>query len=123
MQIGLLEDDTAIQEMLCIVLKDAGYDVIMYSTANDCLNTLFASVQEQNSSPLDLLIVDWRLLGPISGTDVIRQLRANDTLRSLPIILTTAATITDDELRGMHVKFLEKPFAIVVMVNLIKSLV
>lgn len=123
MQIGLLEDDTAIQEMLCIVLQDAGYNVITYLTADDCLNTLFASAQEQNSSPLDLLIVDWRLFGSVSGIDVIRQLRANDILRSLPIILTTAATITDDELRDMHVELLEKPFAIDVMVNLIKGLV
>lgn len=123
MQIGLLEDDTAIQEMLCIVLQDAGYNVITYATADDCLTALLASAQEQHSSPLDLLIVDWRLFGSISGTDVIRQLRANDVFRSLPIILTTAAAITDDELRDMHVKLLEKPFAIDLMVDLIKSLV
>ena len=123
MQIGLLEDDTAIQEMLCIVLQDAGYSVITYLTAEDCLNALFASAQKQNSSPLDLLIVDWRLFGSISGTDVIRQLRANDIFRSLPIILTTAAAIPDDELRDMHVELLEKPFAIDVMVNLIKGLI
>jgi two-component system, chemotaxis family, chemotaxis protein CheY len=123
MQIGLLEDDTAIQEMLCIVLQDAGYFVIAYPTADDCLNALFATAQQQHSSPIDLLIVDWRLFGPVSGTDVIRQLRANDTFRSLPIILTTAATMTNDELRDIHVELLEKPFAIDVMVDLIKSLV
>ena len=123
MQIGLLEDDTAIQEMLGIVLQDAGYNVILYATADDCLNALFAYAQKHNSSPLDLLIVDWRLFGSISGTDVIRQLRANNVFLSLPIILTTAAAITDDDLRDMHVELLEKPFAIDVMVDLIKRLV
>lgn len=123
MQIGLLEDDTAIQEMLCILLQDAGYTVITYLTADDCLNALFSAAQEQHTSPLALLIVDWRLFGSVSGTDVIRQLRANDIFSSLPIILTTAAAITHDELQDMHVELLEKPFAIDTMVDLIKSLI
>lgn len=124
MQIGLLEDDTAIQEMLRLVLQDAGYIVNSYPTADDCLQALFVGVQEQKASPIDLLIVDWRLSGSIPGTDVIRALRASETYRSLPIILTTAATFpNDDELRDLHVALLEKPFAVDDVVNLIKSLV
>ena len=123
MQIGLLEDDTAIQEMLLLVLQDAGYTAISYSSADDCLDALFTAAEKQNASPLDLLIVDWRLFGSASGTDVIRQLRANDIFRSLPIILTTAAAIPHDELQNMHVELLEKPFAIDTMVGLIKRLI
>lgn len=124
MQIGLLEDDTAIQEMLRLVLQDAGYVVNSYPAADDCLHALFTSAQEQKASPIDLLIVDWRLSGSILGTEVIRALRASETYSSLPIILTTAATFPDDdELRNMHVALLEKPFAVDDVVNLIKSLV
>ncbi len=123
MQIGLLEDDTAIQEMLLLVLQDAGYTAISYSNADECLDALFTAAEKQNASPLDLLIVDWRLSGSIPGTDVIRQLRAQETYHSLPIILTTAASfINDEELRDMHVELLEKPFAVDDMVNLIKRL-
>lgn len=124
MQIGLLEDDTAIQEMLRLVLEDAGYLVIIYPTADECLNALSTSTQGQNTSPIDLLIVDWRLSGSIPGTEVIRTLRAKEMYSSLPIILTTAATFpSDDELRDMHVALLEKPFAVDDIVSLIKSLV
>ncbi|MEO8971561.1 MAG: response regulator [Ktedonobacteraceae bacterium] len=124
MQIGLLEDDTAIQEMLRLVLQDAGYIVFSYPTADACLDALFTSVQQQNISPIDLLIVDWRLSGSIPGTEVIQALRADKTYSTLPIILTTAATFpNDDELRDMHVALLEKPFAVDDIVNLIKSLV
>ncbi|HLJ33920.1 MAG TPA: response regulator [Ktedonobacteraceae bacterium] len=124
MQIGLLEDDTAIQEMLLLVLEDAGYSVHSYPTADACLDALFNGTQGQNTSPIDLLIVDWRLSGSIPGTEVIRTLRANETYSSLPIILTTAATFpNDDELRDMHVALLEKPFAVDDIVNLIKNLV
>ena len=124
MQIGLLEDDTAIQEMLRLVLEDVGHSVIIYPTADECLDALFTGSQKQNASPIDLLIVDWRLSGSIPGTEVIRTLRATETFSSLPIILTTAATFpSDDELSDMHVALLEKPFAVDDIVNLIKSLV
>ena len=124
MQIGLLEDDTAIQEMLLLVLQDAGYNVNSYPTADDCLDALFNGTQGQKTPPIDLLIVDWRLSGSIPGTEVIRTLRANEAYSSLPIILTTAATFpNDDELRDMHVALLEKPFAVDDIVNLIKSMV
>ena len=124
MQIGLLEDDTAIQEMIRLVLLDAGYNVTVYANAEECLNQLFTAAQQQQASPLNLLIVDWRLSGSVPGTEVIRQLRANDTYSSLPIILTTAATFNDaDALRDMHIVLLEKPFAVDEVVNLIKSLV
>ena len=123
MQIGLLEDDTAIQEMLRLVLQDAGYSVNSYPAADDCLQALFTSAQERRASPIDLLIVDWRLSGSIPGTEVIRALRASEIYSSLPIILTTAATFpNDDELRDMRVALLEKPFAVDDVVNLIKSL-
>ncbi len=123
MQIGLLEDDTAIQEMLRLVLQDAGYVVNSYPTADDCLQALFTEAQKQKASPIDLLIVDWRLSGSIPGTEVIRALRANEIYSSLPIILTTAATFpNNDELRDMRVALLEKPFAVDDVVNLIKSL-
>ncbi len=124
MQIGLLEDDTAIQEMLRLVLQDAGYIVNSYATADDCLHALFSSAQKQKVSPINLLIVDWRLSGSVSGIEVIRALRAEEIYSSLPIILTTAATFpNEDELRDMHVALLEKPFAVDDVVNLIKSLV
>ena len=124
MQIGLLEDDTAIQEMIRLVLQDAGYNVTVYSSAEECLNDLFIAAQQQHTSPLNLLIVDWRLSGSMPGTEVIQQLRAQATYSSLPIILTTAATFNDaDALRDMHVSLLEKPFAVDEVVDLIKSLV
>lgn len=124
MRIGLLEDDNAIQEMLSLVLQDEGYIVTIYPTAEACLNALINPAQPQTSSPIDLLIVDWRLAGSVPGTEVIHTLRSNPSFDSLPIILTTAATIHNtDELQDLHVALLEKPFAVDDIVNLIKGLV
>jgi two-component system, chemotaxis family, chemotaxis protein CheY len=124
MHIGLLEDDTAIQEMLRLVLQDEGYTVTVYPNADACLHALLTPTQEQSSKPIDLLIVDWRLSGSIPGTEVIRKLRDNTSFDSLPIILTTAATFNNtDELNDLHVSLLEKPFAVDEVIEMIKNLV
>jgi two-component system, chemotaxis family, chemotaxis protein CheY len=123
MHIGLLEDDTAIQEMLRLVIQDEGYTATVYPTADACLHALFASTQQQAARPIDLLIVDWRLTGSVPGTEVIRRLRGNPSFRSLPIILTTAATFSNiDGLDDLHVSLLEKPFAVDEVVAMIKNL-
>ncbi len=124
MNIGLLEDDTAIQEMLSLVLQEEGHTATVYPTANECLKALFALQQEPASLPIDLLIVDWRLPGSVPGTEVIHKLRNSPTFNSLPIILTTAAAFNNiDELDNLHVALLEKPFAIDDVVNMINQLV
>jgi DNA-binding response OmpR family regulator len=124
MQIGLLEDDAAIQEMLRLVLEEEGYTVTVYPNADACLNALLGTSPEQTKKPIDLLIVDWRLAGSVPGTEVIRKLRSDPSFDSLPIILTTAAAFNDtDELQNLQVSLLEKPFAVDDVVALIKKLV
>ncbi|GAC1358581.1 MAG: hypothetical protein NVS4B11_36040 [Ktedonobacteraceae bacterium] len=122
MHVGLLEDDVAIQEMLLLVLKDEGYIVTNYPDARACLQAL-TPLTDRALSPIDLLIVDWRLGGEISGTEVIKQIRFNAVLDVLPIILTTAATFNDiEELQRLQVALLEKPFSVDDMALLIKNL-
>jgi DNA-binding response OmpR family regulator len=124
MQIGLIEDDVAIREMLHLVLQDEGFAMTAYRTAEECLQALAPAAQAQNLLPIDLLIVDWRLPGSVSGIEVIRNIREKLRLTSLPIILTTAATFNDmEELERLHVKLLEKPFDIDAIVEVVKSLV
>lgn len=123
MRVGLLEDEVAIQEMLLLMLQDEGYEVINFPDAEECLATLSNAVQQGTPLPIDLMIIDWRLGGPISGVEVIHHIQNVLYLDSLPIILTTAAAFSDtEELRDLHVTLLEKPFAIDEMVTLIKSL-
>lgn len=120
MRVGLLEDDIAIQEMVMLVLQDEGYLVEAYADAEACLDALTNTAS--GFEPVDLLIVDWRLNGTMSGFEVIKQMRGIPHLASLPIILTTAATFTDTEaLRDLRVSLLEKPFSVDEIISLIKS--
>ena len=124
MHIGLLEDDIAIQEMLLLVLQDEGYTVTNYSNAEACLKALVGSGSATRlPASIDLLIIDWRLGGTRSGIEVIRLLRASETLQSLPIILTTAAAFSDaEELQQLDVALLEKPFSVEEVTSLIERL-
>ncbi len=120
MYVGLLEDDVAIQEMLQLVLQDAGHTVIIFPTAEACMATL---EQSPAAALPDLLIVDWRLSGTITGIEVIQKIRTIPYLRTLPIILTTAAAFSDTEaLQDLQISFLEKPFSVDDMIALVKHL-
>ena len=123
MQIGLLEDDVAIQEMLRLVLEDENYTVVIFPTAEACLKALLADERKQGSLPIDLLIVDLRLPRAVSGMEIIRQLRNDPSYSSLPIILTTATSFVDvEDLSVLHVNFLEKPFDIDKLLKMIGDL-
>jgi two-component system, chemotaxis family, chemotaxis protein CheY len=124
MRVGLLEDDLAIQEMLLLVFQDEGYSVAVYSDAEECLKALDVT-NTSSMLPLliDVMIVDWRLNGLASGTEVISSLRSNPRFYALPCILTTAAPFHDTEtLQHLQISLLEKPFSVDAMLALIKAL-
>jgi len=123
MRIGLLENDVATREMLCLLLQDENYHVTIYYTAEECLKALLRDEHEQKTPPIDLLILDLRLSGEVSGTQVIQQLRGNSRLDALPIILMTASTLTDtEELQRLDVILVEKPFDVDEIIRVIKDL-
>lgn len=123
MHVGLLEDDISIQEMLLLVLQDEGYTVTNYPDAEGCIEALKRAGEDGVPVPVDLMIVDWRLNGFMTGTEVIQQIRNNPYLTTLPIILTTAATFNDTTaLQNLQVSLLQKPFAVDDMITLINNL-
>ena len=123
MHIGLLEDDIGIQEMLLLVLQDEGYNVTNYPDAEECIKALQKAEEDGMRLPINLLIIDWRLNGVMTGTEVIQQIRNNPHRDMLPIILTTAATFSDTNvLHDLHVSLLQKPFAVDDMIALIDKL-
>ncbi len=106
-----------------LILQDEGYTVSVYSDAQECLDALGVAAQDGTSPPVDLMIIDWRLSGSLSGTEVIQQIRSNPRFASLPIILTTAATFNDTEaLQHLHIALLEKPFSVDEIIALINDL-
>jgi DNA-binding response OmpR family regulator len=124
MRVGLLEDDIATQEMFLLVLQEEGYTAVNYSNTEECLADLGVTTPRTGPPPIDVLLIDWHLSGPVTGLGVIRQIRQTSHLDTLPIILTTAALVNAtemEELRQLRVALLEKPFSVDEVSQLIKQ--
>jgi CheY-like chemotaxis protein len=121
--IGLLEDDLAIQEMLCFLFKSEGYEVTVYASAEDCQAALRIADPLPGAPPPDVLLIDFHLARSISGLEIIRQLRATPRLMRLPVILMTASSYLDpQELQPLDVTLLLKPFDVDHIIRLVENL-
>lgn len=102
----VVEDETAIREMLGFTLQRAGFKVIEAGDTRD------ASDRLSESRP-NLILLDWMLPG-ISGVEFAKRLRRDDATRELPIIMLTARGEEESKLRGFEAgidDYITKPFS------------
>ncbi len=103
----VVEDETAIQELIALNLNQAGHDTLLASDAHEALERV------RDFLP-DLVLVDW-MLPRMSGIDLVRRLRGNDRTRNIPIIMLTARADEADKLLGLESgadDYITKPFSI-----------
>jgi len=102
----VVEDESAIAELISINLRHAGYDVTIASTADQ------AQVEVDGVLP-DLVVLDWMLPGQ-SGLVLAKRWRAQARTRELPIIMLTARAEEGDMISGLDAgadDYLTKPFS------------
>jgi two-component system response regulator MtrA len=98
----IVDDDTALAEMLGIVLRGEGYEPFLCSDGDKAL----AAFREQKP---DLVLLDLMLPGT-DGIDVCRAIRAES---GVPIVMLTAKTDTIDVVVGLESgadDYVMKPF-------------
>jgi two-component system phosphate regulon response regulator PhoB len=105
-KILIVEDESAIREMLGYTLMKEGYV---------CQEA--ADVEQARASVLkdrpDLILLDWMLPG-ISGIDYARRLRSESETQNIPIIMLTAKGDEADKVRGLDTgvdDYVTKPFS------------
>ena len=91
-RILVVDDDTALAEMIGIVLRAEGFDPVF------CADGALA-VQEWRSQRPDLVLLDLMLPG-MDGIEVCRQIRAES---GVPVIMLTARGDTADVVHGLEV--------------------
>ena len=106
-RILLIEDDAMVRGNLAFVLKREGYAV---TEAGDGA----AGLEAARRSPPDLILCDIAM--PVrDGLSVLREMRADPDLASLPFIFITARSTLADLRAGMNLgadDYLPKPFSI-----------
>ena len=106
MNVLVVEDEPAVQELIAVNLEHGGHRVRLADDAETALRMVKAELP-------DLLVVDWMLPG-MSGMALAKALRAEGRTRHLPIILLTARGEEADKIAGLEAgadDYVTKPFS------------
>lgn len=104
-KILVVDDDRAINELIKVNLKLAGYDVIQ---AFDGTQGFALAKQELPN----MLILDV-MMPNVDGYTVAQRVRQNETTKNIPILMLTALSDIEDKGRGFSIgidDYLVKPF-------------
>lgn len=102
----LVEDDTALAELLEWHFEQEGYDVVRTPDGEEALLL-------SKESPPDIVLLDWMIEG-LSGIEVCRRLRRATDTANVPIIMLTARGEEEDRIRGLETgadDYVTKPFS------------
>jgi two-component system phosphate regulon response regulator PhoB len=102
----VVEDESAIAELIAINLRHAGFEVTLVADAD-------AAQRAVDRVLPDLVLLDWMLPGQ-SGVQLARRWRAEARTRELPLIMLTARAEEADKITGLDAgadDYLTKPFS------------
>jgi len=102
----VVEDESAIAELIALHLRHSGFDVVLARDADEAQAAV-------NRVLPDLVLLDWMLPGE-SGLALARRWRGQTRTREMPIIMLTARADEADKVAGLDVgadDYLTKPFS------------
>jgi len=101
----IVEDEVAIARLMEIHLQRAGYSVASCGDGHQAIALL-------ESHDYKLMLLD-RMIPGVRGLDLLRWLRKQDALCTLPVVMVTALAQTEERIRGLNEgadDYLPKPF-------------
>jgi DNA-binding response OmpR family regulator len=112
-KILIVEDDESIQDVLGIILRRAGYEVIAHSDGK--------AVMKGDYETPDLFLLDKQLSG-IDGLDICRYLKTKHDTKNIPVVMISAnpQISTLAKLAGADA-YIEKPFTMDFLLATIKG--
>ncbi len=105
-KILIVDDEEAIREMISVSLELAGFQWI------EAENGQVAHSRIVDERP-DLVLLDWMLPG-VSGIELARRLKREQTTAEVPIIMLTAKSEEDNKIQGLDAgadDYVTKPFS------------
>ena len=105
-KIFIIEDEPSIIQLVQHNLEKNGFIVLSSLNGNDGLKEL------KKFQP-DLLLLDW-MLPDLSGIDICKNIRKDNSFKDLPIIMLTAKGEEEDKIKGLDSgidDYLTKPFS------------
>ncbi len=102
----VIDDHEDNRRILRDLLRSAGYEVIEATTGEDGVATA------QARTP-NLILMDIQLPG-IDGYEATRRIKADDTLRHIPLIVVTSYALSGDDAKALAAgadAYVAKPFS------------
>jgi len=103
--IMIVDDEPTTIDVLQILLEDAGYEQFVTTTDAACA---LALIRETNP---DLLLLDL-VMPEVGGLEILRDLRADESMQRIPVVVLTSATDANTKLNALELgatDFLAKP--------------
>jgi two-component system phosphate regulon response regulator PhoB len=89
--IGIIEDNPSILELLVTILELEGHSIGTHTTGDDFVQRVLSAADAQGPFPYDMLIVDLGLPGGMSGEDVLARLAQHFAGEPLPVVVLSGA--------------------------------
>ena len=106
MQILVVDDYNTMLRILKNLLKQLGFNNV--ETAMDGAEAL----SKLNATKIDFVISDWNM-EPMTGIELLREVRASDKLKHIPFIMITAESKTENVIAAQKAgvsNYIVKPF-------------
>ncbi|MCF7689666.1 MAG: response regulator transcription factor [Cephaloticoccus sp.] len=116
-RILVVDDEPDVTDLLAYTLKGKGFDVAAINNPN-------ASVGLARTFLPDLIILDV-MMPELNGIQICRMLRADPTLKSVPVIFLTAKAEEGDRIQGLESgadDYVSKPFSTKELVLRVQSI-
>lgn len=116
-KIMIVEDEDDIVTLLRYNLEKEGFET-------DCVADGDKALTAIKISRPDLILLDWMLPGQ-SGVEICRQVRYDNDLRGVPVIMLTARGEEADKIKGLTIgadDYMTKPFSVPELIARIRAL-
>ena len=114
----IAEDEPSILESLDFILRRAGWSIVSVTDGDAVLGSL-------RRTPPRLVVLDV-MLPKRSGFDVLKQIRADEMLRDLPVLILTAKGQAKDRRTAEELganAFVTKPYANAEVIDEVRRLI
>lgn len=102
-----IEDEPEMVDLVKLILGRKGYQVIGATGGQEGLDIIREYVP-------DLILLDL-MMPDVEGWDVYQQVRADEALKNIPVIVVTAKAQNIDKVLGLHIAkvddYISKPFS------------
>lgn len=116
-KILIVEDEKDIRDLIIYALQAKGYETISTDDGEKALKML------KENKP-DLVILDW-MLPSVSGLEICRNIRRDENIKNIPIIMLTAKITEDDKILGLDSgadDYVTKPFSTAELASRVKAI-